>query len=682
MLQADLFPPPCDWRPPRLVDLPSFVDAKRVGYDTETFDPNLTTLGMGSLRDGQMVGFSFAIDGGPKHYVPLFHRGGGNVEDPYQALGWLREQAAGFRGELVGANLQYDLCFSASAGVEFKQVSRFRDIQIGEALIDEMAYSYSLEALSEKYGLAGKQDEVLVRAAQQLMKAKTNKDVKKAIALMPGHYSGAYGEEDADLVLHILRKQEEQFAKEDLWDAWDLESRCIPALLAVRRRGVRVDFDHLDRVDRYAQKRIELACDYVNTLHTSAPLRPQDLNRTDVLHRVLEAGGINNPYRTRTGKPSVTKEFLESAPGDMGKAIREAKKWEKMRSTFVESVRTHEINGRIHCTYNQTRGEDESGEGVEGAATFRLSCKDLNLQQQPGRDPETGPLWRAVYIPEDGEVWASNDYSQQEPRFTTHFAAVMDLPKAAEAARRYCEDPTTDNHQMMADLTGGLVKRKAAKEIFLGICYGQGDEKTAWKIGLPTARQVRPPREWRKPFGCVYYSDTDPEAYEEAVAAGGFEWGAAGEEAREIIRTLHEGAPYLKALAVACEKKAAKTGTIRTFFGHIAHFPKDPSTGKCDFTRKALNRLIQTSSAGQTKKALVDLHEAGERVLLQVHDELGGSVRDLAHAEQWAEVMRSGAQLRVPNKVDVEIGASWGDSMGEVAEALAKARAHMKELGV
>lgn len=681
MLQGDLFPPPCDWRPPRVSELVSFRDARRVAFDTETIDPQLTKLGMGSLRDGELVGFSYAIDEGPRFYVPLRHRGGDNVEDAWQAIGWLKEEAAHFEGELVGANLQYDLCFSASAGVEFKK-AKFRDIQIGEALIDEHSIGYSLELLCQKYGLEPKDDAMLLHAAKTLMRAKTNTQIKQAIGHLPGRYVGAYGEADADRPLHILREQEKVFQEENLWDAWDLESRCIPALLAMRRRGVRVDFDHLERVDRYAQKRIELACDHVNTLHTSPPLRPQDLNRPDVLHRVLEAGGIHNPYRTAKGKPSVTKEFLEAAPGDMGKAIREAKKWEKIRSTFVNGVHTHHINGRIHCTYNQTRGEDEGDGGVEGASTFRLSCKDLNLQQQPGRDPETGPVWRMVYVPEPGEVWTSNDYSQQEPRFTTHFAAVMDLPRAAEAAQRYCDDPNTDNHQMMADLTGGRVKRKAAKEIYLGICYGQGDEKTAWKIGLPTTRCVRPPREWRKPFGTIYYQDTQPEAYDAAVKAGGFEWGTAGEEARGIIGVLHAEAPYLKALAVACEKKAAKSGIIRTFFGHVAHFPKNPATGRCDFTRKALNRLIQVSSAGQTKRAMVDLHEAGEPIGLQVHDEIGGSVQDRAHAERWADRMRSGAQLRVPNKVDVETGASWGQSMTEYSEHLQKTLAHMKELGV
>lgn len=680
MLQTDLFPPACSWKPPRVADLVSFAGEKRVAFDVETYDPNLRKLGMGSLRDGEIVGFSYAIEHGPRFYVPLSHRGGDNVEDKWQALGWLREQAANFEGELVGANLQYDLCFSASSGVTWPKVSRFRDVQIGEALIDELALSYSLDTLCSKYDLELKDETALVEAARILCKAKTNSEVKRAIAFLPGRYVGAYGEADSDRPLQILRRQEEHFQRENLWDAWDLESRVIPALLAVRRRGLRVDFDHLERVEKFARKRVEMAVGHVNTLHTGQPLRLEELNMSLALNRVLEAGGVHNPYRTAKGAPSVTKEFLESCPGEMGKAIREAKKWEKIISTFIAGVRTHAIAGRIHCTYNQTRGEDESGEGVEGASTFRLSCKDINLQQQPGRDPEIGPLWRKSYIPDEGGLWASNDYSQQEPRFTTHFAAVMDLPRAKEAAQRYCDDPTTDNHQMMSDLTGGRVKRKAAKEIFLGICYGQGGAKTAEKIGLPVSMACRPPREMGYGYGTVFYEDTDTSRYREAVAAGGFYWRAGGQEAREIISTLETEAPYVKALAKACEEKAEKAGVIRTYFGHVAHFPRGDS-GKCDFTRKALNRLIQVSSAGQTKRAMVDLHESGQYVQLQIHDEIGGTVQSVEQAEQWAETMRTGCSLRVPNRVDVETGISWGDSMTENKEGLAKMMKTMEEMG-
>ena len=99
------------------------------------------------------------------------------------------------------------------------------------------------------------------------------------------------------------------------------------------------------------------------------------------------------------------------------------------------------------------------------------------MQQQPNpkQDPELAGEWRKAFIPEEGAEWACNDYSQQEPRWTTHFAAVMDLPGAREAAQAYHDDPDLDNHQFMADLTG--LKRVFAKNIYLGLTYGEGGAK-------------------------------------------------------------------------------------------------------------------------------------------------------------------------------------------------------------
>jgi DNA polymerase-1 len=80
------------------------------------------------------------------------------------------------------------------------------------------------------------------------------------------------------------------------------------------------------------------------------------------------------------------------------------------------------------------------------------------------------------------------------------------------------------------------------------------------------------------------------------------------------------------------------------------------------YTYKALNRLIQASAADMTKQAMVDLYEAGERPLLQVHDELGCSVTSADHAKRIKQVMEDAIRLHVPNKCDIDIGPSWGET--------------------
>ena len=78
------------------------------------------------------------------------------------------------------------------------------------------------------------------------------------------------------------------------------------------------------------------------------------------------------------------------------------------------------------------------------------------------------------------------------------------------------------------------------------------------------------------------------------------------------------------------------------------------------FTYKALNRLIQGSAADMTKKAMVDLFEAGIIPHIQIHDELCFSIKDEKQAEKIKKIMEDAIKLKVPNKVDYESGPNWG----------------------
>ena len=78
-------------------------------------------------------------------------------------------------------------------------------------------------------------------------------------------------------------------------------------------------------------------------------------------------------------------------------------------------------------------------------------------------------------------------------------------------------------------------------------------------------------------------------------------------------------------------------------------------------TYKAMNRLIQGSAADMTKKAMLDLYKEGISAHTQVHDELNISIKDKKECEKVVEIMRDCVELKVPNKVDAEIGKNWGD---------------------
>jgi DNA polymerase I-like protein with 3'-5' exonuclease and polymerase domains len=80
------------------------------------------------------------------------------------------------------------------------------------------------------------------------------------------------------------------------------------------------------------------------------------------------------------------------------------------------------------------------------------------------------------------------------------------------------------------------------------------------------------------------------------------------------------------------------------------------------FTYKALNRLIQASAADMTKRAMVNLYKLGKLPLLQIHDELAMSVKNVEEAQEIAKTMEDAIPLEVPNACDVELGPSWGEA--------------------
>jgi DNA polymerase I-like protein with 3'-5' exonuclease and polymerase domains len=630
------FTPRSTWTLPRLQDLPSWADAGRVCVDIETKDPQLKKLGPGVRRDGYITGIGFAIEGGPAAYLPMRHGNGTNL-DPKLVIAYFQDQAKVFKGEIVGANLQYDLDYLAEQNILFRP-KFFRDIQIAEPLLDENQLSFSLDNIAGRRNIPGKNEEHLREAAKAW-----GVDPKKGMWELPPEHVGIYVEQDLWLPLQILRHQEQEIAAQDLQRIWDLESRLLPVLLKMRRAGVRVDFDRLDRIEKWSIQEETSALAQIAHL-TGFRLAISDTTKAASIVPVLRHIGLNIPRTAPTakfpqGQDSIKSDWLKTLPkNDVIVAVLRARKFNKLRGTFVKSIRTHAVGDRIHCTFKQIVSADDEGGGGDdeesGARYGRMSCKDPNLQQQPARDKEIGPEWRAIYIPDEGGRWLSADYSQQEPRWTTHFAEVSGCRGASEAAQRYRDDPNTDNHQMMADIAG--IERKPAKEIFLGLTYGMGSGKLARKLD----------------FGTKWIFST---RQNRDIEVG-------DDECQALLDLFHSKVPYLKELSTRCQARATQRGYILTVGGRRCRFPLKRNGRGYDLVHKALNRLIQGSSGDQTKQATVDADAAGVYLQLQVHDELDGTIYDPKEGLLLREIMENCVPCNVPSKVDLEEGPSWGEA--------------------
>ena len=613
--------PVVDWKPPRLADLPTWADAKRVSVDCEVKDPQLRELGPGVRRPGsRVVGVGIAIEDGPEFYLAISHEGGDNCEG--DVWGYLRDQFKNFKGVVVGNGIGYDLDWLTENGCQVLDKS-IMDVQVADPLINELHFRYDLNALCARYELPGK-DETVLRQAAAMYRA----DPKNDLWRLPARFVGKYGEIDARRPLQVLRRQEQKIIDEEVGQIWELEQKVTPILIKMRRRGVRVDLQQIDAVE-ILSLRTEAECLANVRGMTGVEIKVGDVWKSDVLAHTLARVGYQVPVTPKTGKSSIKNDFLKKC-GKIGAELLRAREWNKLRTTFANQVKTHAIGDRVHCTFNQLRAnDDEEGKG-KGVRYGRLSSTDFNVQQQPIRHDEFGEMWRQVFIADEDAQWACSDWSQQEPRIAVHYAEKLRLKGAKEFADEYRRNPDLDIHQKLADLSG--IQRKIVKNYVNGRLYAMGDAKLCRRLNLPTEyRRIR--GEMRE---------------------------VAGPEGQAIIDQFNQFAPWILGLTRAASDAVKKNGHVWTILRRKCHFPRLPN-GEYDWIHKAFNRVGQGSAADQMKATLIACDAEGIPIQMAVHDEFDFSFSGINQAKRVRELQMSVVQFSVPMKVDLEIGPNWGN---------------------
>ena len=601
--------------------------AKLIAIDCETYDPNLLTNGPGGVRkDGRLIGISVAANTGFRGYFPIGHAGEGNL-NRNRVLQWAK---ATFETGIdkVGANILYDLEWLRTVGIEVK--GNKYDIQVAEPLLDEeRKEGYSLDILSKRYLGRGK-DESLLNAAAQAY----NINPKKEMYKLPAPYVGEYAEIDAVNTLEIFKKQLPLLEEQDLMGIFKLETDLIPLILDMRFKGVRIDINKAEKLNKRYKKEESRLLKYLREFAGFA-VEPWSNQQLGV---VCERNKIWFP-QTQAGNPSFTGDFLSTSKEMFLTSVSEYRKVNKMRRDFIDKVCLKmNVNGRIHAQFHQLRKDSD------GTRTGRFSSSNPNLQQIPARDEYWGPLIRSLFLPEKDNTWFRLDYNQQEPRMLVHYARLRAIRGSKEACEAYHEKDA-DFHTMVAEMAG--IKRKIAKTINLGIMYGMGTFKLGQMLGLN-------------------YND-----------------------ATILLEKYHEKVPFVKGLMHEASKAVTYRGEIKTLLGRKRHFnfwePSDSRLKwpnkemplrkedaeeiwkgrplKRAYTHKALNALIQGASADLTKKAMLDLYNELKIVPhLQVHDELDISHIDNPAIKWVTDIMENCVKLEVPLKVSVEKGKSWGEA--------------------
>jgi DNA polymerase I-like protein with 3'-5' exonuclease and polymerase domains len=614
--QISLFTPQSDWVPPS--SFPDLTSAKEIAIDLETCDPYLLSHGPGWAfkNRGHIIGFALATENW-KGYFPVRHESGANLE--YEVVArWLQKQLSSNNSKIFH-NASYDVGWLKREGFEIN--GDIHDTLMAAPLLNENSRGYSLNRLG-KLHVGETKDETLLEDAARAYGINPKSEMYK----LPAMYVGPYAEQDAALTYRLWQLFKQGIQEEDISEIYNLERSLIPILIDMRSRGVRIDLNKADEVNIRLQKQEDKILNEIKRLYGVKP----ELWAAASVAQVFDRAGLEYPRSPKISAPSFTSSWLESHIHKLPKMIGQARKLNKARTTFIDKmIYEHAVDGRIHGELHPLR----SDEG--GTVTGRFSSSNPNLQQVPARDPEVGPLIRSLFIPEEDKHWGCFDYSQQEPRLTVHYSVMTDQEGAKDAAEAYEQDDT-DFHQIVADMAN--ISRKEAKVINLGLSYGMGKDKLIHSLGM------------------------DPQ------------------EAELLFDQYHKRVPFIRGLRDSSARMASNRGYIKTLLGRKCRFNLyEPRTSrelplpygeakekygehlKRSYTYKAMNRLIQGSAADMTKKAMIDLYKEGILAHAQVHDELDISVNDKNECDKIIEIMRDCVSICVPNKVDAEVGKSWGE---------------------
>ena len=611
-----------DWTPPEAI--PDLSQYDTIAIDLETKDENLLRLGPGWCRkDGHIIGIAVAA-GDSSWYFPVAHTVGNMPKNAVYK--WLTKLCSDTTKTFVFHNALYDLGWLRAEGIEVK--GKIRDTMVAAPLLNENRRYYNLNSLAGDHLGTYKDEKMLKSAAEEF-----GVDPKSGMWKLPPRYVGAYAEHDAAITLKLWDVLRKEITKEECSGIFDLETRLTPLLLDMKTEGVRVDIPKAELVKKELKTLEQSLVDEI-VKETGVVVEPWVATS---VAKVFDSVGLPYSRTEKSDAPAFTKQFLANHHHPIAKKIIKIREVNKANTTFIDTILEHSHNGKIHCDFHPLRSDGG------GTVTGRFSSSNPNLQQIPARDPYIKKLIRGLFIPEDGSKWGSFDYASQEPRWLVHYCATLTgidrHPQIDDVVSLYNKGEA-DFHQIVADIAD--IPRKQAKTVNLGLMYGMGKGKLANILDLSV------------------------------------------DEATALLNKYNDKVPFLKSISEKTTKKASESGIIRTWLGRKCRFnmyepisyqynkalPMKEAIAEYGgkgrirraFTYKAMNRLIQGSSADQTKKAMVDCYEVGLTPMLTVHDELCFNIQNDKQIKEIKEIMSNCVpELKIPFDVDAEMGSNWGE---------------------
>lgn len=573
-----------------------FMTKSFLSLDTETTSTNTI--------DAELVGLSFSVSENEAFYVPVpaDRQQAQNIVNIFKPV---YEQPSILK---IGQNIKYDMEVLANYGVEL--AGEMFDTMLAHYLL-QPEQRHNMDDMAETYlGYRTIHIDELIGP-----KGKGQKSMRD----LPPEEVYEYAAEDADVTLKLKNLLEPKLKEAGVWQLFsEVEMPLVRVLASMERNGVRLDTDSLKETSQILTARIN---DIEQEIYRLAGeefniASPRQVG--EILFGKMKI--VEKPKKTKTGQYVTSEEVLQQLRGKseiVGK-ILEHRGLKKLLGTYVDALPklVNPRTGHIHTSFNQTV-----------TATGRLSSSDPNLQNIPVRG-EDGKEIRKAFVPEEGCLFFSADYSQIELRVMAHLSGDENMQEAfregydihaATAAKIY--------HETMDSVTRD--QRTRAKRANFGIIYG---------ITV---------------FGLAERLDISRK------------------EAAELIDGYFATFPRVAEYMEKAKETAREKGYAETLMHRRRYLPDITShnaTVRGFAERNAINAPIQGTAADIIKIAMVRIYDRFKRenirskMLLQVHDELNFSVYpdEKERVERIVlEEMQNAYPLDVPLVADCGWGANW-----------------------
>ena len=573
-----------------------FLTKEILSLDTETTSTNPI--------DAELVGLSFSVEEKKAFYVAVPD----NREEAQKIVNIFKPLYENPEILKIGQNLKYDLEVLHNYGVSL--AGPMFDTMIAHYLIQpELRHNmdYMAETLLH-YRTIHIEELIGERGRNQ----RNMRDLKPAEVY-------EYAAEDADITLrlyNVLLPKLKECGAEQLF--YEIEMPLMPVLAEMELNGIRIDTESLAETSSILTSRMR----QLETQIYKAAGEEFNIASPKQVGEILfgKMKIVDKPKKTKTGQYVTSEEVLQQLrhKNPIVDDILAHRGLKKLLGTYVDALPKliNRRTGHIHTSFNQAV-----------TSTGRLSSSDPNLQNIPVRG-EDGKEIRRCFIPEEGCLFFSADYSQIELRVMAHLSGDENMAEAfrlghdihaATAAKIYKED--------IADVTRD--QRTKAKRANFGIIYGITVFGLAERLDISRA------------------------------------------EAAQLIDGYFASFPKVAQYMEQSKETARAKGYAETFFHRRRYLPDINShnaTVRNFAERNAINAPIQGSAADIIKIAMVRISRRFKaegiksKMILQVHDELNFSVlpEEKEKVQRIVlEEMQNAYPLNVPLVADCGWGTNW-----------------------